>query len=62
MGTEALLIVAGAENDSVGVFCSEGVVRTSDTFVDGMEPRLTGAWTVIPSGGELSSDGRVITT
>lgn len=62
MGTEALLTVACAENASVDVFCSEGVVRTPDTFVDGMEPRLTGAWTVITSVGEPGSDGRVITT
>lgn len=46
----------------MGVFCSEGVARTPGNFVDGMELRLTGACTVIPSVGEPGSDGKVITT
>jgi hypothetical protein len=38
------------------------VVLTPDNFMDGIEPLLTGAWTVILSVGEPGSDGRVITT
>lgn len=64
MGIDALLGVGFVANISV-VFCSAGVARTSDTFVDGVDPRLTGAITVIPSGGDpgsAGSEGRVMTT
>lgn len=65
LGMEALLDVAFAVLTSISVvFCSAGVARTSDTFADGVDPRLTGATTVIPSGGDPSpgSEGSVMTT
>lgn len=66
VGMDALLAVAFVVLTNISVvFCSAGVARTSDTFADGVDPRLTGATTVIPSGGDPGSpgsDGSVMTT